>query len=136
MSRTCSPNVSPGSSTAAKPPCAHAVLPASNVSFVIINTSRTGRAANAAASPAAPEPSTTTSTSRVQETAGAASWVGTFTGICCTREPVGTVIIPSYAMACQWQSCALPKHVPCRQCRAEHQQHLCRRAMNATTSLE
>ena len=62
-----------GSSTPARPPCAHAVEPALSTSLVTISTLRTGRTASAAASPAAPEPSTTTSTSRSQVGAGAAS---------------------------------------------------------------
>ena len=91
VSATCASSESVGSSTAAKPPCAHCVLPASSVPLVTSNTSRTGRTANAAAKPAAPLPSTTTSTSRSHVGAGAASCVGNNAakGDACTYSPVG-----------------------------------------------
>ena len=131
VSRTCSANVSAGSNTAAKPPCAHAVDPASSVSLVTINTSRTGRAASAAAKPAAPEPSTTTSVSLVHDTDGALNAAGNE-----TSRVVTTIAIPLSLTVFLSQSCAQPRVALCRQCLVAQLLRLYLCAMPPTISLE
>src|SRR3546814_9949082 len=56
-------NVSPGSSTAAIPPCAHAVEPDEMLDFASTTTFSLGARVSAAVSPAAPEPMMMTSAS-------------------------------------------------------------------------
>src|SRR5690606_4883573 len=61
------------------------------MSLVTTSTLRTGRAASAAESPAAPDPSTTTSTSRSHDAGGAANRRGRLTGppVTAAQRPLG-----------------------------------------------
>src|SRR5436305_4340713 len=108
VSSACAPGLSNGSSTAAIPPCAHRVEPASILTLVTtVTCSPASRRCSAAVSPATPDPTTTTSVVSSQPGAGARSRRGTVRSI----PPVLATGSPGQRAGTQTANCATDRGV-------------------------